>query len=346
MQLDQIIQSLKPLPCSIEGDATLEISGVASLTDAQPGDLSFVSEAKFVSLLEQTQASAVFADPTLLVPAPITCIRTPNPRLAFAKTIELFYQPFQVASQVHPSAHIAPDVQLGSNVAIGPNVVIEAGVIIGAATQIHANVVIYPHVSIGAGCVLFANCVIHERTQIGQACLIHSGAVIGDDGFGHVPQADGTWYRMVQSGRVVLEDGVDIGSNSTIDRPAVGETRIQTGSKIDNLVQVGHGVQVGPHSVLAAQVGVAGGTQLGHHVVLGGQVGVTGHIQLGHGATAVARSGITNSVPAGQIVGGYPHQPHREWLRSMSAIRQLPDLVKTIHRLEKKLEKLETQLGL
>ncbi len=329
------------LQCSFEGDPDLEIQGVAALVEAKPGDLSFVSESKYLPLLEQTHASAVLVNPDCPVPVGLACVRSSYPRLSFAKAIELFYQPFQLPVGIHPTAVIAADAQLGTGVAIAAHVVVESGVIIGDYTQIHANVTLYPQVQIGRYCQLFANCVIHERSLIGDHCLIHSGAVIGDDGFGHVPLADGSWYRMLQSGRVVLEEGVDVGANTAIDRPAVGETRIGHGTKIDNLVQVGHGVKIGPDSVLTSQVGISGGTTLGRHVILGGQVGVAGHLNLGDNVTAVGQSGITNHVAAGEVVAGYPHQPHPEWKRSAVALRQLPELIRTVRYLEKRLQVLE-----
>lgn len=342
MQLQEVA---KRLGCPFEGDPTLELQGVASLGESQPGDLSFISDIKYLPLLEQTLASAVLAPDHITPPTHLGCLRTSYPRLTFAHAIEIFYQPFHQAVGIHPSAVIAADVQLGEGVAIGPQVVIESGVSIGARSQIHGGVVIYPEVQIGQDCQLFANCVIHERSVIGDGCLIHSGAVIGDDGFGHVPQADGSWYRMLQSGIVVLEDGVDVGANVTIDRPAVGETRIGQGTKIDNLVQIGHGVQTGRHCVLVAQVGLAGGVELGQRVILGGQVGAAGHIQIGDGVTAVGQTGITGSIPPGQTIAGYPHQLHGEWRRTAAAGRRLPELLRTVRRLERRIRDLENQLG-
>ncbi len=329
------------LGCEWIGDPELEITGVAALAAAGSQDLSFVAEARNLPLLDQTLAGAVILDPLWSLPdlrPGLGLLHTPQPRLVFAKAIELFYQPFSPTLGAHPTAVIGPEVKLGRDVAIGSHVVIEGNVEIGDRTQIHAQVVIYPGVRIGADCRLLAHCVIGEGTQIGQDCIIHSGAVIGDEGFGHVPQADGSWYRMPQSGRVVLEDGVDIGSNATIDRPAVGETRIGRGSKIDNLVQIGHGVTIGSHSLLVSQVGVAGGASLGSHVILGGQVGVAGHITVGDGVMAGAQAGITQDVPAGIQVGGHPHQPIATWRRISIALRQLPELLKRVRHLEQKLE--------
>ncbi len=336
MRLQDLAQTLQ---CEWLGDPDLEIVGVASLPDAQPGDLSFVSEAKYLPLVSQTQASALIVTETTAVPAAIACLITPHPRLAFAKAIEQFYQPLDLNTGIHSTAVIAADAKLGQEVSIGAHAVIGSGVVIGDRTRIHANVTVYPQVTIGSDCLLFANCVIHERSELGPGCLIHSGAVIGDDGFGHIPQPDGSWYRMLQSGHVVLEAGVDIGSNTTIDRPAVGETRIRTGTKIDNLVQIGHGGQIGPHCVFVSQVGLAGGVTTGHHVVLGGQVGVAGHLTIGDQVTAVARTGITNDVDGHQTIAGFPHQPHQHWLRAMANLRKLSDFFKRIRTIEQSLSR-------
>lgn len=340
MRLDAIAAALG---CQWRGDPALEITGVAALAAARSDQLSFVSEQHYLPLLTMTEAGAVIMDPEWVLPEGSQVpgvLFSPQPRLTFAKAIELFYQPFRLLAGIHPTAVISDTVQLGREVAIGPYVVIEADVIIGDRTQIQAQGVIYPGVKIGSDCQLLARCVIGERTQIGNGCIIHCGAVIGDDGFGHVPQRDGSWYRMPQAGRVVLEDQVEIGSNTTVDRPAVGETRIGRGTKIDNLVQIGHGVSIGSHSLLVSQVGIAGGAKLGSHVILGGQVGVAGHISLGDGVMAGAQAGITQDVPAGMQVGGHPHQPIATWRRISIALRQLPDLLKRVRRLEQLLAQL------
>ncbi len=342
MQLQEIA---KKLGCTYEGDPHLEIHGVASLAEAQPGELSFVSEERYLPLLEQTQASAVIVSESTRLPRPLACLRGRDPRLLFAQAIELFYQPYRPPVGIHPSAVLDETVELGEGVSIGPNVVIMAGVKIGSYTQIHANVTIYPQVQIGCRCQLFANCVIHERTQIGDDCLIHSGAVIGDDGFGHIPLPDGSWRRMLQAGRVVLEDGVEVGSNTTIDRAAVGETRIGRGSKIDNLVQIGHGVKTGPNCVIIAQAGIAGGTKLGQGVILAGQVGLAGHLEIGDGVRVAAQTGVTRDIPAGQTVAGYPHQPLSEWRKSMAAVRRLPQWQRSFRQLQARVAALEKQLG-
>ena len=252
----------------------LEITGVAQIEEATLGTLSYIEGAKYASELEKTAASAVILpmDDALQAKANqrgIAWIAGHNPRLLFAQTIALFYQPFQPAPEIHPTAVIHPSAEIGSKVYIGAHVVIQAGVKIGSGVCIHPNVVIYPEVQIGDNTVLHANCTIQERTLIGANCVIHSGAVIGGEGFGFVATPSG-WFKMQQSGRTVLEEGVEVGCNSNIDRPAVGETRIGRNTKIDNLAQIGHGCKVGTNCALSGQVGLAGGVKLGNNVILAG----------------------------------------------------------------------------
>lgn len=334
------------LDCAWSGK-DVEISGVAGLAEAQSGQLTFVSDPKYLPLLEGTQASAILLDIKTEPPASLqsmACLQTANPRLAFAKVLEWFYAPYREPVGIHPTAVVAEDVQLGANVAIGPNTVIMSGVTIGEGTQVHANVTLYPDVTVGSDCVLLANCVVHERTQVGNRCIIHSGTSVGDDGFGYVPQPDGQWYRMLQSGHVVLEDGVELGANVAIDRPAVGVTRIGSGTKIDNLVQLGHGVEIGANTLLCAQVGIAGGTTLGRNVLLAGQVGVADHLELGDRVMAAAQTGISGNVPDSTIVGGYPHQTARDWKRSVAVQRKLPELAAEVRHLKKRLAEIEAKL--
>ena len=331
------------LDCAWSGEDA-EISGVAALAEATRGQLTFVSDPRYLPLLEGTHASAVILDRKTPAPSGVSCLQADNPRLAFARALEWFYAPYREAAGVHPTAVVAEDVQLGADVAIGPNAVVMSGVKLGDRTQVHANVTVYPNVHVGSDCVLLANCVLHERTQVGDRCIIHSGTSVGDDGFGYVPQADGQWYRMLQSGHVVLEDGVELGANVAIDRPAVGVTRIGAGTKIDNLVQLGHGVNIGANTLLCSQVGIAGGTKLGRNVLLAGQVGVVDHVELGDRVMAAAQTGISADIPDNTIVGGYPHQTARDWKRTVAVQRKLPDLASEVRRLKKRLAEIEDKL--
>jgi UDP-3-O-[3-hydroxymyristoyl] glucosamine N-acyltransferase len=260
-----------------------------------------------------------------------------EPRLVFAKAIALFYQPFHPAPEIHPTAVIHPDAEIGQDVYIGPHVVIQAGVKIGDRVCIHPNVVIYPEVKIGDRTLLHANCTIHERSQIGSDCVIHSGAVIGAEGFGFVPIPTG-WYKMEQSGCTVLEDGVEVGCNSTIDRPSVGETRIAKNTKIDNLVQIAHGCQVGQNCAFAAQVGLAGGVTIGNRVILAGQVGVANQAIIGDGAIAGAKGGIHHNVEPGAIVSGTPAIPHKLFLKASAIYNRLPEMYQTLKQIQRHIE--------
>lgn len=264
----------------------------------------------------------------------IAWIASSQPRLAFAQVIALFYQPFRPAPEIHPTAVIHPSAQLGHELYIGPHVVIQAGVKIGDRVCIHPNAVIYPEVEIGDHTVLHANCSIHERTRIGADCVIHSGAVIGAEGFGFVPIPSG-WFKMEQSGYTVLEDGVEVGCNSTIDRPSVGETRIGQNTKLDNLVHIGHGCQVGPNCAMAALVGLAGGVKLGNRVILAGQVGVVNHVEVGDGVIASSKTGIHTNVEPGALVSGYPAVPHQLFLRASAIYKRLPEMYRFFKQMQR-----------
>lgn len=317
----------------------LEIIGVAQIEEATPSTISYIEGAKYASQLEKTAASAVILpmDDALQAKANqrgIAWIAGHNPRLLFAQTIALFYQPFGPAPEIHPTAVVHPSAEIGSKVYIGAHVVIQAGVKIGSGVCIHPNVVIYPEVQIGDRTVLHANCTIQERTLIGANCVIHSGAVIGAEGFGFVPAPSG-WFKMEQSGRTVLEDGVEVGCNSNIDRPAVGETRIGCNTKIDNLVQIGHGCKVGTNCALSGQVGLAGGVKLGNNVILAGQVGIANQVKIGDGAIASAQSGIHHDVPASEIVSGTPAVPHKVFLKASAIYARLPEIYQSIKQIQR-----------
>lgn len=318
-----------------------EIAGVAAVDGATVGTLSYIEGGKFAAFADTTRASALILpmDEALQVRVSdrgIAWLSTRDPRLGFARAIGLFYTPYRPAPGIHPTAVIDPSVTCGDTVSIGAHAVIQAGVILGNHVCIHPNVVIYPNARIGDGTVLHANCVIHERAQIGAGCVVHSGAAIGSEGFGFVPTDTG-WEKMEQSGTTVLEDGVEVGCNTTIDRPAVGETRIRRGSKIDNLVQIGHGCQVGEASVMASQVGLAGGVIVGSRVILAGQVGVANQAKIGDGAIATAKAGIHNDIDPGEIVTGTPALPHKVFLKASAVYRRLPEMYKTLQKLQKHL---------
>ncbi|MBL1177933.1 UDP-3-O-(3-hydroxymyristoyl)glucosamine N-acyltransferase [Pantanalinema sp. GBBB05] len=342
MKFSHIVEQLSAMagkPLQSQASQELELTGIAAVDQATPGTLSYIEGSKFAAQIQTTAASALILpqDATLQAAANdrgIAWVAAPEPRLMFAQAIALFYQPFRPAPEIHPTAVIDPSATIGEQVAIGAHVVIQAGVTIGNQVCIHPNVVIYPGVRIGDRSTLHANCSIHERTQIGTDCVIHSGVVLGAEGFGFVPTPQG-WYKMQQSGYVVLEDRVEVGCNSTVDRPAVGETRIGQDTKIDNLVHVGHGCQIGRGCALAAQVGLAGGVEVGNRVILAGQVGVANNAKIGDGAIASSKSGVHGSVNPGQVVSGYPAVDHAIYLKSSAIYSRLPEMYQTLKQLKR-----------
>jgi len=324
-----------------------DVTGVMAVDDATPGTISYIDGAKHAAQIQSTQASVLILPKNATLQAAasdrtIAWIEAAEPRLMFAQAIAVFYQPFQPEPEIHPTAVIHPTATIGEGVAIGANVVVQAGVTIGNQVCIHPNVVVYPGVQIGDRTILHANCTIHERSRIGADCVIHSGAVIGAEGFGFVPTAQG-WYKMQQSGCVVLEDGVEVGCNSAVDRPAVGETRIGKQTKLDNMVHVGHGCQIGFGCAFAAQVGLAGGVEVGDRVILAGQVGVANEAKLGTGAIASSKTGVHGAIAPGQVVSGYPCVDHKVYLKSSAIYSRLPEMYQTIKQLQKKLAELEGQ---
>lgn len=344
MKFSEIVDKLSdPANCNSlnDKDGDPEITGVSAVEQASFGTISYIDGAKFASQVEKTGASALIlpADQALQAQAQergIAWIATSQPRLLFARAIALFYQPFRPESEIHPTAVIHPSVQLGKDLYIGAHVVIQPGVKIGDSVCIHPNVVIYPDSQIGDRTVLHASCTIQERTRIGADCVIHSGAVIGAEGFGFVPSASG-WVKMEQSGCTVLEDGVEVGCNSTIDRPAVGETRIGRNTKMDNMVHIGHGCRIGANCAIAAQVGMAGGTKVGNQVILAGQVGIANQANVGDGVIASAKTGIHSDVEPGAVVSGYPAVPHKVWLKAATIFNRLPEMYQTLKQLQKRL---------
>ena len=329
-------------------DLNPEIIGVSAVQTSEVNTISYIEGKKFEPYIAQTANAALIlpVDESLQMQATqrgIAWVSTQEPRLGFARAIALFYQPFRLTPEIHPSAIIDPTATIGKNVAIGPYAVIHGGVTIGDNVCIHPQVVIYPNAQIGSNTTLHASCVIHERAQVGAHCIIHAGAVIGSEGFGFVPTAQG-WEKMHQSGIVVLEDHVEVGCNSAVDRPAVGETRIGRNSKLDNLVHVAHNCQLADNCVLAAQVGLAGGVELESLVVLGGQVGVANNARIGQGAQAGSKAGLHSNVAPGSVMMGSPASPYRTYLKSSAIYNRLPEMHRTLKQLQKQMAQLEQQL--
>ena len=332
MKLGSIAQHLG---CELKGDAEIEIRRVATIDEAQPGDLTFVSNRKYVSRVKTTTASALIVE-TSFQDIPTATLRTANPYLAFARAVELFYQAPVPGRGIDASSRISPNAKLGANPSIAPFVVIEDDVEIGS------NCIVYPFVHISRGARIgdnfkaYAHVSVREFCRIGNNVILQDGVKIGTDGYGYAKKDDGSYYKIVQSGIVVLEDDVEVGANSTIDRATIGETRICRGAKIDNLVQVGHASLVGENALLCAQVGLAGSSKIGRDVILAGQVGVAGHLTIGDRAVLTAQSGVPNDIDPGSVSSGYPAIDNKAWLKSSTLFKRLPELLKRIEALERK----------
>ncbi len=327
------------LECRLEGDGDIDIVRVAGIQDAGAGDLTFLANAKYEKLLRRTTASAVILRDGA-PGAPCAVLRARDPYLAFARAVGLFAPSWTPASGVHALAAVAADAALGADVSIGAFVAVGEGAVIGDRTIVYPNVTIGPSARIGSDCVIHSNVAVRERVTIGNRVVLQNGVVVGGDGYGFVRRGDGTHEKIPQVATVVIEDDVELGANTTVDRPAVGETRIGAGTKIDNLVQIAHGVRVGRNVLMAAQVGIAGSTEIGDDVMFGGQVGVGGHLTIGRGAVAVGQSGVTNSLDAGAMVSGYPAIDSREWRRASVVFRRLPELKRRLEALEARVAEL------
>ena len=314
---------------AVDGDT--EITGVAALEQAGPGEISFVTNPKYAGAIRTTRAAAVIVENDF-PPARAVTLRTSNPRMAFARCIELFHRRPAYAPGLHPTAVIDTSVKLGRGASVGPCVVIDADVEIGDGCVLLPHVVIYRGARIGHRFFAHSHSVVREYCQIGDDVTLQNGAVIGADGFGYARDDQGAWYKIMQSGIVALEDGVEVQAHACVDRASIGETRIKRGAKIDNLVQVGHGSVVGENSLLCAQAGLAGSTTLGKDVILAGQVGVAGHCKIGDGVVATAQTGIPHDVPAGQMVSGYPAIENRRWLRCVAMFNKLPEIGKAMRK--------------
>ncbi|MEW5978729.1 MAG: UDP-3-O-(3-hydroxymyristoyl)glucosamine N-acyltransferase [Acidobacteriota bacterium] len=327
------------LGCTLEGDPNLEVYRVAPLDEAGPTDLTFFSNPKYAAKLKTTRAGAVIV-PLDAPPLASNVLKSENPYLAFAKAVEIFYQPPASQPGIHPTAQISPSASIGDQPSIGPFCVIGDNVRLGDHAVLQAFVALYAGCKIGHHFYAHSHCAVREHCEIGDHVTLQNGVVIGADGFGFAKTRDGTYYKIVQSGRVVLEDWVEVQANATIDRAAIGETRIKRGAKIDNLVQVGHGSKVGENTLLCSQVGLAGSTEVGRDVILTGQVGVAGHCKIGDGVVATAQTGIPSDVEAGKVVSGYPAIDNRTWLKAAALFARLPELNKTVRELKQQVSKI------
>ena len=308
------------------GDCDLVITGVAGIKEAEKGDITFLSNVKYLPFLSQTQASAVITSSDV-APAGKALVRAASPSIAFSKVVAHFMPPEEIMTPgIHATVVIGEGGQLGKDVAIGAHVVIEDRAVIGAGARIGANTFIGRHAEIGAGCWLYPNVVIRERVEIGNRVTIHSGTVIGSDGFGY-EVIEGKHIKIPQLGSVSIEDDVEIGANVCVDRGRFKNTLIRRGSKIDNLVQIAHNVVIGEDCVIVSQVGISGSTELGKNVIVAGQTGIVGHVLIGDEAVICARSGVSKSVPAKSIVLGEPARPIAEQKKLFALIARLPENV-------------------
>jgi len=320
----------------LEGDAELVIRGVAGIREAQPGDITFVANARYEEFVPATRASAILAAPGLSAGIPL--IRTDNPYFAFFQVLNLFAgdAAARYPRGVHPQAVVEPGVSLGADVSIGPFCHIGAGATIGDGTTLIAGVFVGQQARIGCRCLIYSHVTIREECRLGDRVILQPGVVIGSDGFGYARHG-ATYHKIPQIGRVVIEDDVEIGANSCVDRATTGETRIKRGSKIDNQVQVAHNVTIGEDTVIAAQTGISGSTEVGSGVTFGGQAGVAGHVTIGDRVMVGGGAGVTKSVPADTMVSGYPAREHSLARKLYAHIALLPELFKRVKNIERRL---------
>ncbi len=340
----EVAELAKLLHCAYKGKGSTKITGVAGLKEAEKGDLVFLSHPKYRKQLEQTKASAA------IVPMDegfdrIPVLLSENPHLSFIQAVEYFFQPLLPSPGIHPQACVSPSAKIARGVSIGAFASIGEDVQIGRESIIFPLVSVYSCTKIGRNCVIHSHVSIRQDSLIGNRVIIHNGAVIGCDGFGYLPDKNKVQIKIPQKGIVVIEDDVEIGANTTIDRASLGKTIIRKGSKIDNLVQIAHNVEIGPHSIIAAQTGVAGSSTIGKNVIAAGQVGIADHVTIGDNVIIAAKTGVTKDIPPHSMVAGIPHLEIKEWRKAWASIPYLYEWRKEIKRLKKKIEELERKSG-
>jgi UDP-3-O-[3-hydroxymyristoyl] glucosamine N-acyltransferase len=333
----------KLLNCRFEGNGKVQIKDVSDLENAGEGDLVFLAHRKYLSLLDQSKASAA------IIPVEerydrVPVIKSENAHLSFVKVIEHFYTPFRPEPGIHPTAVVSPSARLGKEVSVGPFVHIGDEVDIGDNAVIFPFVAIYRGVKIGKETVIHSHVSIREEVRIGNRVIIHNNAVIGSDGFGYLQDKSRAPIKIPQVGTVIIEDDVEIGANTAVDRAALGETVIKKGTKIDNLVQVAHNVEIGENCILAGQTGISGSVKIGKNVIIGGQVAINDHVKIGDNVMMAGRTGVVGDIPSGSIIAGTPAQDIREWKKSSIAFARLGELVKDIRALKKKVADLEKKI--
>jgi UDP-3-O-[3-hydroxymyristoyl] glucosamine N-acyltransferase len=326
----------------VVGDGSIRIRGVAGIREALPGDITFIANSRYDAYLDETRASAVICSREPRVAA-VPLLQVENPYLAFQRVVGIFRPDRdRPAPGIHPSAVIAPDARLGHEVAVGAQCVIEAGARLGDRVVLMPGCYVGPRAEIGDDSYLYPQVMVREDCLIGMRCIFHPGVVVGSDGFGFAFDA-GRYHKVPQVGNVVIGDDVEVGANTTIDRATTHSTRIGDGTKIDNLVQIGHNVVIGRHCIIVAQVGISGSTEIEDYVTIGGQAGIVGHLHIGKGAMVGAQSGVTKSVPSETVVSGYPAVPHSLWKRLTALVQRLPELVRRTKELEERVARIEHQ---
>lgn len=316
----------------------VEISGAAGLDEAGEGHVTFLANPRYTPRVNSTRASAIYLSDEAQTDREISILRVKDPYLAYTRALRIFHPEAELEPFVHPSAVIDPSARIAARVAIGACVVIGRNVFVGDDVHIHPNVTVYDDATIGRGSVIHSGVAVRERTVIGERVVIHNNAVIGCDGFGYAKDEQKRWLKIPQAGRVVIEDDVEIGAGTTIDRASVGESRIGRGSKVDNLVQIGHSCTVGEDSLLCAQVGLAGSSHIGSRVILAGQAGVAGHLKIGDDVVLTAKSATSHDIPAGKVISGIPAFDNKNWLRSTAAFRRLGEMQRTLRELQRKIQ--------
>lgn len=332
------------LNCQPVGNSELEITGLAPIEIAESSHLTFLSNKKYKKHLASTAAAAIIINDAAELPEGKSGIISANPYLTFAEAMWIFYPPLEQPKGIHISAVVSPSAIIGKDVSIGAFTVIGDGVRLGDNVTITDHCSIYPNAEIGDNTLIHSHCVVREFCKLGRNVILQNHVTVGSDGFGFAKRNEGGWFKIPQAGIVVIEDDVEIGAGSTIDRATIGATVIGKGTKLDNLVQIGHGSSIGENTLLCAQVGLAGSTKVGNEVILSGQVGAAGHLEIGDRVIATAQTGIPNSVEAGKIVSGYPAIDNRDWLKSSAVFSKLPELQKEIRALKEEVQKLKALL--
>ena len=327
-----------------QGDANQEITGAAGLDIAGAGDVSFLANPKYTAQIKTSRAGAIFLNEKEIVERDdIAILRAKDPYLAYTRALRIFHPERKRPPLIHPSAVVDETAEIGENAFIGANAVISADVKIGSGVQILPNATIYENVAIGENSIIHSGVSVRENCEIGANCIIHNNTTIGSDGFGYAKTEAKRWLKIPQTGRVVVEDDVEIGANTAIDCASVGETRIKRGAKIDNLVQIGHSCTIDEDALVCSQTGLAGSSVIGKRVILAGQVGIAGHLKVGDDVVVTAKSATSHDVEPGKIISGIPAFDNKDWLRSIAAFRRLGEMARAVRDLTKRIVALETE---